>query len=212
MSLAACVYYVRHAGGAVALIGLLALLFVEFGARVGADFVLGRWLERESGGGARAPPLPPLYLALVGLTALGAVAQAAAFAHMVVRASSSIHAEMLAKAPAPPLGYFHVTPVGQVLNRFSKDVAVLDDLFPYACSSFLKVMFTASQLCSIRDLPRFLGGVPAIWCASRRLTAHFKKSAIEFGGSTTSRAPVFSSLSASLQGSRRSARTVPRSA
>ena len=97
MSLASCVYYVRHAGGAVALIGLLALLFVEFGARVGADFVLGRWLEREDGGGARAPPLPPLYLALVGLTALGAVAQAAAFAHMVVRASSSIHAEMLAK-------------------------------------------------------------------------------------------------------------------
>ena len=202
VGLASCVYYVRHAGGAVALIGLLALLFVEFGARVGADFVLGRWLG-ANGGGARAPPLPPLYLALVGLTALGAVAQAAAFAHMVVRASSSIHAEMLAKALALPLGYFHVTPVGQVLNRFSKDVAVLDDLFPYACSSFLKVMFlTASQLCSIVAIfPVFLGGVPAIWCAFRRLTAHFKKSAIELKRlDNASRAPVFSSLSASLQG------------
>ena len=110
---------------------------------------------------------------------------------------------MLEKVLALPLSYFHVTPSGQILNRFSKDTSVLDDLFPYACSSFLKVMFlTASQICSILAVfPVFLLGLPPLWLSFRRLTAYFKRSAIELKRlDNVTKSPIYAHFSETLGG------------
>uniref|UniRef100_A0A1I8HXE8 ABC transmembrane type-1 domain-containing protein n=1 Tax=Macrostomum lignano TaxID=282301 RepID=A0A1I8HXE8_9PLAT len=53
-----------------------------------------------------------------------ALTLAAAF----VRSSRRLHARMLARIVRAPMSFFDVTPAGRVLNRFSRDVEVVDNL------------------------------------------------------------------------------------
>lgn len=48
---------------------------------------------------------------------------------ITVVASRKIHANLLASVVAAPMSFFHTTPVGRVLNRFSSDISTIDEQF-----------------------------------------------------------------------------------
>ena len=58
-----------------------------------------------------------------------------------IKASRALHASMLKNILRSPMSFFDTTPLGRVLNRFSKDIYVIDELIPRVLSSFLATLF-----------------------------------------------------------------------
>lgn len=57
-------------------------------------------------------------------------------------AARALHAALLAGVlHAPSMGFFDCTPVGRVLNRFSKDVDVLDNVLPMVLRGWTSCFF-----------------------------------------------------------------------
>ncbi len=58
----------------------------------------------------------------------------------VLRASRSIYLRLLTNVMHSPMTFFDTTPVGRILNRFSKDTYTIDETIPFACSTFLRMI------------------------------------------------------------------------
>ena len=58
-----------------------------------------------------------------------------------VYASRRLHSRMLRNILRSPMSFFDTTPLGRVLNRFSKDIFVIDELLPRVFSNFLGTLF-----------------------------------------------------------------------
>ena len=62
-----------------------------------------------------------------------------------VYASRSLHSRMLKNILRSPMSFFDTTPLGRVLNRFSKDIYTIDEVIPRSIRSFL---FTSLRVVS----------------------------------------------------------------
>ena len=58
-----------------------------------------------------------------------------------VRSSQTLHRGLLANVLKSPMSFFDVTPIGRILNRFSKDVEVVDNVIVMAIKSWLGNFF-----------------------------------------------------------------------
>ncbi len=64
------------------------------------------------------------------------------FALGSVKAAGRIHREMLHSILRTPLSFFDTTPVGRILNRFSKDQETIDSQLPASIMDFLMSFVT----------------------------------------------------------------------
>uniref|UniRef100_A0A914IDL3 ABC-type glutathione-S-conjugate transporter n=1 Tax=Globodera rostochiensis TaxID=31243 RepID=A0A914IDL3_GLORO len=63
----------------------------------------------------------------------------------MVYAGYAMHERMLRSILRSPISFFDVTPLGRILNRFSKDVDNLDSAIPRSLSSFIQTVFASMQ-------------------------------------------------------------------
>ena len=63
------------------------------------------------------------------------------FALMSVHSSRILHSRMLANILRAPMMFFDTTPIGRILNRFSRDVETVDGLLPFNTRSWLTTFF-----------------------------------------------------------------------
>ena len=61
--------------------------------------------------------------------------RAFAFAQGGLVAATRLHERLLAAVVAAPATFFDATPFGRVFNRFSSDVAIVDDALPFILST-----------------------------------------------------------------------------
>lgn len=54
-----------------------------------------------------------------------------------VLAGKRLHAGILTNIMAAPMSFFDTTPLGRIINRFSKDIDVLDTVIPRTAESWL---------------------------------------------------------------------------
>lgn len=57
-------------------------------------------------------------------------------------ASRTLHNKMLDNVLQTPMSFFDTTPLGRILNRFSKDVDTIDVAIPQALQEFLETLFS----------------------------------------------------------------------
>ncbi|CAI7897441.1 unnamed protein product, partial [Closterium sp. NIES-53] len=92
-----------------------------------------------------------IYTALVLTGVTVSFLRAALSFHWCVRAASCVHAAMLARllaamlarVLASPLAFFHPNPMGCILNRFSADQGILNDLLPFTLFNYLHILSLA---------------------------------------------------------------------
>jgi ABC-type multidrug transport system fused ATPase/permease subunit len=68
-----------------------------------------------------------VYGLLVGLALVVSLSRASLFFAASMRASTRMHDAMVRRVLRAPLSFFHTTPVGRILNRFSNDLGRVDD-------------------------------------------------------------------------------------
>jgi ATP-binding cassette subfamily C (CFTR/MRP) protein 4 len=113
-------------------IGLLVLIFLMIlgeGTYDATNKWLSIWsskLEAEQ----RQTQYPSAYLGLVLSTCIIALVRADYFFHLILRGASTLHNRMFKGVLYSSLRFYESNPVGRILNRFSKDQQVIDELLP----------------------------------------------------------------------------------
>lgn len=58
-----------------------------------------------------------------------------------VRCSKNLHNEIFARIVTAPMRFFHINPSGRILNRFSKDMGIVDDYLPNVFIDAIEVQY-----------------------------------------------------------------------
>lgn len=72
---------------------------------------------------------------------MGIFLTSALFRLTALKAARSFHRKLLATVLRLPMAFFDTTPLGRVLNRFSKDVYIIDEVLQNILYSYLQVDF-----------------------------------------------------------------------
>ncbi|CAF1189317.1 unnamed protein product [Rotaria sordida] len=113
-------------------IGLLLLFFLMLLGE-GVYDATNKWLSLWSSKihiEQRKNHYPYIYLGLVIGTWIIGLSRANYFFHLILRGASALHNSMLKGVLYSSLRFYESNPVGRVLNRFSKDQQVVDELLP----------------------------------------------------------------------------------
>ena len=63
-------------------------------------------------------------------------------AYGMMQASRILHSDILARLFHNPLSFFDTTPLGRIVNRFSKDVDMIDNTLPFNIRSWINCLFS----------------------------------------------------------------------
>ncbi|KAJ8012699.1 hypothetical protein DPEC_G00045600 [Dallia pectoralis] len=84
-----------------------------------------------------------VYAGLTGTTIVFGFLRSLLFFNVLVSSAQSLHNRMFAAILRSPVRFFDVSPIGRILNRFSKDIGHLDSLLPWTFVDFIQVSLTS---------------------------------------------------------------------
>ncbi|KAF6715600.1 Multidrug resistance-associated protein 4 [Oryzias melastigma] len=123
--------------------------------------------------------------------------------HSLVKSAQTLHNSMFAAVLRTHVRFFDVNPIGRVLNRFSKDIGQMDSMLPITFVDFYQLFLQNAGVVAVAAsvIPLIL--VPVIpllffFLYLRRYYLHTSRDIKRL--ESTTRSPVFSHLSSSLQG------------
>ncbi|KAJ7319899.1 hypothetical protein JRQ81_019410, partial [Phrynocephalus forsythii] len=122
---------------------------------------------------------------------------------VLVNAAQNLHNNMFQSILKAPVLFFDTNPIGRILNRFTKDIGHLDDLLPL---TFLDFVQTFLQICgvvavAVAVIPWVLIPLVPLLILFIILRRYFLATSRDIKRlESTTRSPVFSHLSSSLQG------------
>ncbi|XP_032499905.1 cystic fibrosis transmembrane conductance regulator [Phocoena sinus] len=123
--------------------------------------------------------------------------------HTLIRVSKILHHKMLQSVLQAPMSTLNTLKAGGILNRFSKDIAVLDDLLPLTIFDFIQLLLIvigAVVVVSVLQPYIFLATVPVI-AAFILLRTYFLCTSQQLKQlESEGRSPIFTHLVTSLKG------------
>ncbi|XP_061229035.1 cystic fibrosis transmembrane conductance regulator isoform X2 [Neopsephotus bourkii] len=123
--------------------------------------------------------------------------------HTLITVSKTLHQKMVHAVLHAPMSTFNSWKAGGMLNRFSKDTAILDDLLPLTVFDFIQlilIVIGAITVVSILQPYIFLASVPVI-AAFIVLRAYFLHTSQQLKQlESEARSPIFTHLVTSLKG------------
>lgn len=123
--------------------------------------------------------------------------------HTLITVSKILHHKMLHSVLQAPMSTLNALKAGGILNRFSKDIAILDDLLPLTIFDFIQlilIVIGAVTVVSVLEPYIFLATVPVI-IAFVMLRAYFLHTSQQLKQlESEGRSPIFTHLVTSLKG------------
>ena len=144
-----------------------------------------------------------IYGCLVGSCLTFAIFRAYSFLVVSLRCSECLHNKMVVAVLQAPVLFFDSNPVGRVLNRFSKDIGLLDEVLPktflMAIQMFLLVL--TGILVPVATNPWLLFVVVPLSVLNVFISRYYLKTSRESQRlESISRSPVYSHISETLDG------------
>ncbi|XP_004677223.1 PREDICTED: cystic fibrosis transmembrane conductance regulator [Condylura cristata] len=123
--------------------------------------------------------------------------------HSLITVSKILHHKMLHSVLQAPMSTLNALKAGGILNRFSKDIAILDDILPLTIFDFIQlvlIVIGAMTVVSVLQPYIFLATVPVI-AAFIILRAYFIHTSQQLKQlESEGRSPIFTHLVTSLKG------------
>jgi ABC-type multidrug transport system fused ATPase/permease subunit len=144
-----------------------------------------------------------LYAALVIVYLFLLMGRAAAFASVATASATAIHNVVFAKVLKAPLSFFESNPLGRILNRFSRDLDIVDGRLPdFFIDAFVFVVHCLSIIVVICAIIPWFTFLLALMCvAFWILITYYQRTARELKRlDAVSSSPIFAHLSVSIAG------------
>ena len=151
-------YYLR----AIGMLGVLLTILLQVlytSSSVMSTYWLNWWSEKKFEGEDSTKDYTALYLgvygAFGGAQAIFIMILMIVFNLAALNGSKKMHKEMLIRVMKSPMSFFDTTPLGRIVNRFSKDVDVCDATLPQNMRSWLSTFanFVGTMVSIITVLP-----------------------------------------------------------
>ncbi|CAN0455405.1 unnamed protein product, partial [Ascophyllum nodosum] len=194
--------YAREAAG----IGQVAVIFAAMAGGQVLIMVVTVWLATWSG---KSPEEQKRSYYIEVMAALVAAAIVVSLLRSVlafsslVKASHRLHDRMLKRVIRAPILFFDSNPVGRILNRFTKDMHFMDDMLPMTLYDFVMCTFMvlgSTIIVFYVNAWVILSMLPAVAYFVYLLGFYMKTSREVKRLEATTRSPVFSQLSETLDG------------
>ncbi|PSC67462.1 hypothetical protein C2E20_8853 [Micractinium conductrix] len=194
--------------GVFSFVALIVLWSSEQTLRILTSWFLSRWSGAEVAALKTGIPVDRIeyiggYLGLaLGFTCL-TVIRSASNLLSALRASRVIHHHSLTALVRAPITFFDTTPVGRILNRFSKDTDDVDFLLSMSMSEFgnciMQLLATIIFIAVVQ--PWILVGIGPLAIVYYFLQKYYRRSNIELQRlDAVSRSPIYAHFSETLSG------------
>ncbi|CAG8439704.1 11549_t:CDS:10 [Acaulospora morrowiae] len=132
--------YIRSAGGIILIPILLFLLIMMQGSNIGNNLWLSYWTNDQFGLTTNLYMI--IYCAWGASEGFFSILVALSFSLSGLVAAKDLHAKVVKRVLRAPIKLFDTTPLGRIINRFSRDVDTCDNLLPESYRMF----FTTAAL------------------------------------------------------------------
>ncbi|XP_045834036.1 ATP-binding cassette sub-family C member 4 isoform X2 [Meles meles] len=144
-----------------------------------------------------------IYSGLTVATVLFGIARSLLVFYVLVHSSQTLHNRMFESILRAPVLFFDRNPIGRILNRFSKDIGHMDDLLPLTFLDFFQTFLQVLGVVGVAVAVIPWIAIPLIplgilFFVLRRYFLETSRDVKRL--ESTTRSPVFSHLSSSLQG------------
>ncbi|XP_035301775.1 multidrug resistance-associated protein 4 isoform X2 [Cricetulus griseus] len=144
-----------------------------------------------------------IYSGLTAITVLFGIARSLLVFYVLVKASQTLHNRMFESILKAPVLFFDRNPIGRILNRFSKDIGHMDDLLPLTFLDFIQTLLLVVSVIAVAAavIPWIIIPLVPLAIIFLVLRRYFLETSRDVKRlESTTRSPVFSHLSSSLQG------------
>ncbi|XP_029904550.1 multidrug resistance-associated protein 9-like [Myripristis murdjan] len=211
--------YCKAAGGYIVTFLVFLLMILMAGSVILSNWWLSYWLDQGNGtanassastGDAGDVSLNPdvrfyqtVYSLIVLATLCVGLIKTYCYTKVVIHAASSLHNTLLSKILASPMSFFDTTPIGRILNRFSKDQDETDTVLPIYMDVLLQTcigaVFTVTVITVI--FPPVLAGLALLGGVLGLMLFLFQRNIYKLKRmENVSRSPYVSLSSSTLQG------------
>lgn len=173
---------------------------------VGTNWWLKQWsqVNNSSDDNPRIGMFLGVYAALgVGTSLAALIGSLALYSFCVIRAARHMHDSMFHSTMRAPLSFFESTPIGTVLNRFSRDVYVIDEVLARVVGGFVRTMAQVVSVVLVISVstPAFLFAVIPLLLIYKRIQSYYLATSRELKRlDATTKSPIFASFSELLAG------------
>ncbi|KAI6037805.1 P-loop containing nucleoside triphosphate hydrolase protein [Pisolithus marmoratus] len=172
-----------------------------------STYMLRLWGEhnRELGRnlGLRDPYLLGYGFANLASISLGAAAALILWVYCTLRSSKYLHDSMLDSVLHAPLSFFDLTPIGRIMNLFSRDIYVVDQILGRMMMNLLRTLAMCISIVLVITFsfpPFIVVIIPLTWFYVRVTTYYLATSRELKRLDAVSRSPIFAWFSESLAG------------
>ncbi len=194
--------YGNSLGGFISYFSLIIIFAVTQSTLLYTIVVAGEWAE--------APDIEQasmfwivMALSFTGSTIVLSILRAQISFFLFLKSSQRLHNEMLHQVLRAKIEFFDTSPLGRILNRFSADVGIVDEVLPYTLYDFLVGVFiiVGSIVTAAVVLPFVLLVLPPLLCYFLRLRDIFVCTTRELKRlDGIARSPIYAMVSESMNG------------